>query len=112
MILDNLSAHMAPDSDRLARRSSPSPLASSLHADVVDAGSTSSSVGSPILTDRRLRRGVFGSVGELTERLRMWVKHWNEDPKPFIWTKAAEEIVEKVRRGRAALHQVNSATGH
>jgi hypothetical protein len=33
-------------------------------------------------------------------------------PKPFTRTKAADEIIEKVRRGRAALHQVKTATDH
>ena len=53
-----------------------------------------------LLTDKRLRRGVFGSVKELTAAIRLWAKHWNADPQPFIWTKAADEIIEKVRRGR------------
>jgi len=43
---------------------------------------------------------------------RLWARHWNDDLTHFIWTKAADEIIEKVRRGRAALHQIKSATGH
>ena len=62
------------------------------------------------LTERRLRRGVFTSVGALVEALSAWAASWDEDPKPFVWHKAAEETIEKVRRGRAALHQVKSAT--
>jgi hypothetical protein len=42
----------------------------------------------------------------------LWAEHWNDDPKPFVWHKAAEEIIEKVRRGRAALHQIKTATDH
>ncbi len=39
--------------------------------------------------------------------------HWNDDPKPFVWHKTAEEIIAKVRRGRAALtHVTKSATDH
>lgn len=39
--------------------------------------------------------------------------HWYTNPKPFVWHKPAAEIVDKVRRGRAALtHQTNSATDH
>lgn len=30
--------------------------------------------------------------------IRTWVKHWNEDPKPFIWTKTAEEILDSLAR--------------
>ena len=36
----------------------------------------------------------------------------DDDPKPFIWHKSAQEIITKVRRGRASLTQVNSATRH
>jgi hypothetical protein len=41
------------------------------------------------------------------------VSHWNDNPRPFIWHKTADEIIAKVRRGRAALtHQTKSATDH
>jgi hypothetical protein len=42
----------------------------------------------------------------------IWAEHWNEDPKPFIWYKAANDIVERVRRVRVKLHQINPETGH
>jgi len=64
------------------------------------------------LTERRLRRGVFTSVGDLIDAIELWAEHWNDDPKPFIWHKSAEEIITKVRRGRAALTQAKSATRH
>jgi len=64
------------------------------------------------LTDRRLRRGTFTSVPALVESIRLWAEHWNEEPKPFVWHAAAEEIIAKVRRGRAALTQAKSATQH
>ncbi len=52
-------------------------------------------------------------VGELTEAIDVWVSHWNDDPKPFVWTKTAKEIITKVKRARAALnHQIKSATEH
>jgi hypothetical protein len=52
-------------------------------------------------------------VPELVEAITTWGSHWNDDPKPFIWHVSAEEIIEKVRRGRAALnHQTNSTTEH
>ena len=41
----------------------------------------------------------------LTEAIELWADHWNDDPKPFIWHKAADEIIEKVRRGRLKLHR-------
>lgn len=62
--------------------------------------------------ERRLRRGVFTSVPELQEAIEIWAEHWNDDPKPFIWRKTAEEIIEEVRRGRTSLTRVKSATDH
>lgn len=64
------------------------------------------------LTDRRLRRGVFTSVQDLIDAMYTWAHHWNLDPKPFVWHKTADEIITKVRRGRAQLHQIKSATDH
>lgn len=64
------------------------------------------------LTDKRLRRGTFTSVAELTEAITTWARHWNNDPKPFIWKATTDDIITKVRRGRAALHQINTQTDH
>jgi hypothetical protein len=51
-------------------------------------------------------------VKALTAAIELWADHWNDDPRPFTWHKAADEIIEKVRRGRLKLHQVKSATHH
>ena len=64
------------------------------------------------LTDKRLRRGVFASVADLTEAITTWATHWNTDPKPFIWKATAEDIITKVQRGRATLHQIKTQTDH
>jgi transposase len=64
------------------------------------------------LTNRRLKNGTFCSVDQLEAAIGIWAEGWNEDPKPFIWKKSAEEIITKVRRGRAALALVNSQTDH
>ena len=64
------------------------------------------------LTDKRLRRGAFTSVADLTEAITTWAKHWNENPKPFIWKATAEDIITKVQRGRATLHQIKTQTHH
>ena len=64
------------------------------------------------ITDKRLRRGRFNSVAELVDAMELWAEHWNDDPRPFVWTKTAEDIMTKVRRGRASLHQIKSATEH
>ncbi len=64
------------------------------------------------LTDKRLRRGTFTSVAELSDAITTWAEHWNIDPRPFIWKATAEEIIAKVQRGRETLHQIKSQTDH
>ena len=64
------------------------------------------------ITDKRIRRGSFRSVDELIEAVDHWSEHWNDDPKPFVWHRTAEEIIAKVRRGRAALDRVTGAAMH
>ena len=64
------------------------------------------------LTDKRLRRGAFTSVADLTAAITTWAEHWNTDPKPFIWKATADDIIAKVRRGRETLHQIKSQTDH
>ena len=46
------------------------------------------------LTNRKLRRSAHRSVVELETDIRKWINAWNKDPKPFIWTKTADEILE------------------
>jgi len=60
------------------------------------------------LTTRRLKRGSFASVAELTSAIEGYIAHHNGDPKPFVWTKTADEIITKVRRGRVALEQARA----
>jgi transposase len=55
------------------------------------------------ITGQRLRRGVFRSVAELEQAIADYLDHHNQQPKPFIWTARASDILEKVKRGRAAL---------
>jgi transposase len=56
------------------------------------------------LTQNRLRRGVFRSVEELIKAIGEFIDHHNDNPKPFIWTAKAADILEKVKRARAVLH--------
>jgi transposase len=58
------------------------------------------------LTDKAIRRGVFGSVPALIEAIEDYLEANNGDPKAFVWTATAEQILEKVRRGRTALDQI------
>ena len=48
------------------------------------------------LTDKRIRRGVFRSVEELIEAIEEYLSARNDEPKPFVWTKTADEILEKL----------------
>lgn len=112
VVLDNLSAHKAPPvADWLAH-----PKRARWHLHFTPTSSSWLNLVEGwfnLLTERRLRRGTFNSVDQLVDAIELWVDHWNDDPKPFIWKKSAEEILAKVRRGRAALtHQTNSATDH
>src|SRR6266487_3092306 len=48
------------------------------------------------LTDKLIRRGVHTSVQALETDIRNWIELWNQDPKPFAWTKTAEEILHSL----------------
>ena len=60
------------------------------------------------LTDKAIRRGVFPSVPDLIAAIEAYLEAHNDDPKPFVWTATANEILEKVRRGRVALSRIAS----
>jgi transposase InsO family protein len=59
------------------------------------------------LTDKALRRGVFHSVPNLIAKIEAYLDAHNDQPKPFIWTATADDILAKVARGRVALQTVN-----
>ena len=61
------------------------------------------------LTTKRLRRGVFTSVDKLITAIDAYIAESNKDPKPFIWTAKAADILEKVKLARQSLHK--SVTG-
>jgi transposase len=50
-----------------------------------------------IITRQSIRRGTFTSVKVLIKQIRDYINHWNTNPKPFIWTATADEILAKVR---------------
>jgi hypothetical protein len=50
------------------------------------------------LTDQMIRRGTHTSVQALEADIRSWVANWNENPRPFVWTKTAEEIIHSLGR--------------
>lgn len=55
------------------------------------------------LTEKALRRGVFHSVPDLITAIEAYLDAHNDDPKPFVWTAPADDILAKVSRGRVAL---------
>jgi transposase len=50
------------------------------------------------LTDDLLRRSDHRSVQALEKDIRNWVTAWNENPKPFIWVRTAEQILDSISR--------------
>jgi transposase len=64
------------------------------------------------ITVNRLRRGVFTSVPELVTAIDEYVAHHNTKPKPFIWTKSAADILQKVIRANSRLSSKQNATLH
>ena len=50
------------------------------------------------LTDQMIRRGVHKSVQALEKDVRAWIQTWNENPRPFMWTKTAEEILDSLAK--------------
>lgn len=62
------------------------------------------------ITSERIRRGVFKSVPELEQAINDYISYNNANPKPFVWTKSANDIILKVNRGRAVLNMPPLAT--
>jgi transposase len=60
------------------------------------------------LTSKWLKRSTHRSVGELTASIQAWIDTWNQHPRPFVWTKTADEILDSPTR---YLHRI-SGTEH
>jgi len=58
------------------------------------------------LDDKAIRRGVFRSVPDLQAAIEAFLKAWNQNPKPFVWTATVESIQEKLNRCRRTLEQI------
>jgi transposase len=56
------------------------------------------------LTRRRIRRGSFRSIVDLQTAINRYIVEHNHDPKPFTWTKPADQILAKVNRLNASVH--------
>jgi len=60
------------------------------------------------LTTKKLKRSAHQSVRALNADIRAWIENWNEDPRPYVWTKPAERILESISRYCQRINQ----TGH
>ena len=101
LILDNLSAHKSPHVRRWLTRHP------RVHFHFVP---TSSSWLNLVerwfakITRTRLRRGTFTSVPALERAIHEYLTHYNQQPKPFVWTKGADTILAKIDRCKEALN--------
>ena len=50
------------------------------------------------LTTKNLRRGTHRTVRELNTDIRNWISTWNDNPRPYVWTKTADQILESIAR--------------
>ena len=60
------------------------------------------------LTTKLLQRGVHLSVADLKKDLRGWIEQWNDNPRPYVWTKTADDILDSLTRYMLRI----SETGH
>ena len=60
------------------------------------------------LTTKLLRRGAHRSVHALNSDIRQWIETWNENPRPYVWTKTADKILDSIRHYCQRINQ----TGH
>lgn len=60
------------------------------------------------ISENRIRRGVFYSESHLIEAIEEYIKEHNKNPKPFIWTASAKDILEKVKRAREVLNKLQN----
>jgi transposase len=57
------------------------------------------------LTTKMLRRGAHRSVQALNQDIRAWIETWNDNPKPYVWTKTADQILETIGRYCSRINQ-------
>ena len=95
LVCDNYGTHKTPAIKTWLASAPPVPHA--LHPDLLLSWLNQVERWFAYLTDDLLRRGDHRSVQALEADIRDWVKAWNENPKPFIWTKTAEQILESTR---------------
>jgi transposase len=50
------------------------------------------------LTTKKLRRGTHHNVRDLNTDIRAWIDTWNDNPRPYVWTKTADQILDSIAR--------------
>jgi transposase len=50
------------------------------------------------LTTKKLQRGTHRTVRELNADIRAWINKWNDDPRPYVWTKTSDQILDSISR--------------
>ena len=67
------------------------------------------------LSTKKIKRGAHTSAKSLEADIRDWIEHWNDDPRPYVWVKTADQILEalvrycqKVSAAAAALNTAES----
>ena len=106
IILDNLSAHKTPKVQRWLLRHR------RFHLHFTPTyGSWMNLVERwfSALTTKKLQRSAHRSTKELAADIRAWVETWNENPKPFVWHKTAEQILERLAGYCTAINQATNA---
>ena len=59
-----------------------------------------------IITRQAIRRGSFTSVRQLTGTIGTFIDSWNDHPRPFTWTKGADEILAAIKRAKTRTSRV------
>jgi transposase len=95
LVLDNYATHKTPDIMRWLLRHPRFHLhftpTSSSWLNVVERWFSE-------LTTKKIKRGAHTSVQGLERDIRDWIAHWNEDPKPYVWVKTADQILASLAR--------------
>ncbi len=58
------------------------------------------------LSDKAIKRGSFYNVNHLIAAITEYINQHNQNPKPFIWTASAKDILAKVKRARATMNKL------
>jgi len=53
------------------------------------------------ITNKRICRGSFESIKELTKAIEKYIKTWNKSGRSFVWTKTSDEILAKINKAKS-----------